>query len=165
MNELSPAFEVHINGRKVCLAGVGKYGVLTTTLTYVLNEPDLPVAPENLANQGKALLHVGGLVEDVHCNWLEENVSVSIGDEVTIKVIETSKVDDPVEQHQSAFPVNPEQVRRARFEHYMAYKREFEGLDSTFAPEYPPDSEAAAAVRYAIYLQYAHEFEQEENES
>lgn len=32
------AFEVHLNGRKICTAGIGEPGVITNVITWVLGD-------------------------------------------------------------------------------------------------------------------------------
>jgi hypothetical protein len=61
------AFEIHLNGKKVCTAGVDEAGVLTTTVTWVLGDGEgLPKGVEELEMQ------VRGLVSrtDEHLEWL-----------------------------------------------------------------------------------------------
>lgn len=54
------AFEVSLNGKKLCLAGIGDNGVLTTIVNWV-----------PLKGKGDLLLHVGGLMgpTDEHVSW------------------------------------------------------------------------------------------------
>jgi hypothetical protein len=83
------AFEVHVNGKKACTAGVGEYGVMTSILSM------------RKKNRGRRTmwLEVGGLTKNgadensKHVSWLR--VRVSIGDEIRIRVIETDSVDPP----------------------------------------------------------------------
>lgn len=89
------AFEVHLNGRKICTAGVGEVGVLTACLAWRGSEPyekgSSPVA-EYLR------LDVGGLSGNTgeHVRWKDRKLKRK--DVVSIKIIEAGKVDKPREQ-------------------------------------------------------------------
>lgn len=89
------AFEVFVNGKKLCVAGVGDEGVLTSVLTFVRRSHSQPAAEES---PGRIDLHVGGLVSypdhsSQHVDWLNQDVAV--GDEITIRVVETEMIDEP----------------------------------------------------------------------
>ena len=75
------AFEIHINGEKKCVAGDAK------VLNAILN------GPPSLS------FRVGGLKNDEHIEWLES--SVKVGDEITIRIVETEKVDEIISRHRS----------------------------------------------------------------
>jgi hypothetical protein len=80
------AFEVFVNGRRVCMAGVGPDGVLSAILDWVGGGPRHPA-------EGSFDLHVGGLDSrtDEHVDWSVPEVGV--GDEVTIRIVETEDID------------------------------------------------------------------------
>ena len=93
-------FEVTINGKKVCTAGVGDDGVLVGAVTFLKRnnsseeagdaQPDndsasLDVRVGGLANRGP------GVTEQVE--WLHQNLAV--GDEITIKIVEAAECDEP----------------------------------------------------------------------
>jgi hypothetical protein len=82
------AFQVYINGKRVCLAGIGDHGVLTAIASWV-------VAPEREAMK----LTVGGLISPTmeHLNWTGRHLRV--GDEIKIKIIERTSVDIPKSRH------------------------------------------------------------------
>jgi len=42
-------FEVEVNGKKVCVAGVGEFGVLTATLSWVRNRHQSSTTTEAVA--------------------------------------------------------------------------------------------------------------------
>jgi len=79
------AFEVHLNGEKLCLAGVGK-GILAITVNWVAR----PRRSDEIGG-----LAVGGLIDATgrHVEWT--NRRLQIGDEVRIKVVEKDAVDRP----------------------------------------------------------------------
>lgn len=78
------AFKVYLNGKKLCLAGVGINGVLTTTITYVRSR-----------KRRETQAYVGGLIlpQDEHVMWKQS--SLRTGDELRVKIVETEAVDKP----------------------------------------------------------------------
>lgn len=87
------AFEVSVNGDKKCTAGVGaKDG-----LNVIISGPRLPD------------LHVGGLSGEEHLRWLKPGFELKVGDEVTVRVVETDVVDEPVDRHVSQTRAQNEQ--------------------------------------------------------
>ena len=79
------AFEVHLNGKRICVAGFDGYGVLNTMVDHV-----------TAANgRDDIRLRVGGLMKatEEHVTWT--NLRLKVGDEVALKVVETSSVDAP----------------------------------------------------------------------
>ena len=84
------AFEVHVNGEKKCVAGIGEPGVLTTTLTWVLGEPK--GRRRGSEDMG---LRVGGLVSrtDEFVDWFRRDMRR--GDEVVIRLVEVADADTP----------------------------------------------------------------------
>ena len=83
------AFKTELNGKRICVAGVGTNGVLSTMADYVGN-----------AAQGSTIsLSVSGLFTetDEHAIW--NRVDLKVGDKVVLKVIETDAVDQPKERY------------------------------------------------------------------
>src|SRR5260370_40944341 len=78
------AFEISLNGKRLCLAGVGKDGVLSTTITHV-----------PFRKRRETRLYVGGIVlpQDEHVFWKES--ILHLGDELRLKVVEKDAVDAP----------------------------------------------------------------------
>lgn len=78
------AFEVFINGHRVCLAGIGD-GVLSAIVNGI-GSPD---------QDEEFHLHVGGLDRqtDEHLHW--DAPSIGVGAEVLIRVVETQTVEPP----------------------------------------------------------------------
>ncbi len=83
------AFEVYINGKKKCTAGIRGPGVLTATLCWVFRESGSRRKRQQLK------LGVSGLISrsDEHPQWLQRDLQRR--DEVTIRIIEATKVDKP----------------------------------------------------------------------
>lgn len=82
------AFEVYLNGKKLCLAGIGNDGVLTTIVNWVARK-----------GRGDLFLEVGGLVSsaDEHVAWINQK-PLRVGDQLRIKLVETSSVDEPTKR-------------------------------------------------------------------
>ena len=90
-------FDVEVNGEKVCRAGVGQFGVLTTALSWVGTRQQASDKP------GWVHLHVGGLTNsedraDEFVDWV--NRDLKIGDEVKVSVVAEGAADEPVERKQ-----------------------------------------------------------------
>lgn len=88
------AFEVWMNDQKLCTAGIGADGVLSTVLNLV----------QNGNGERDCELRVGGLLSAANefVTWTTREVAA--GDEIRIKVAECERVDVPPirEQHDPA---------------------------------------------------------------
>jgi hypothetical protein len=101
------ALEIHVNGKKICTAGVGDDGVLTAIIRSVLRPHR---SSKRKANANEDLgLDVGGLISPSreHIRW--KTPQIRTGDEVCIKVIETDLPDKPYGRERS----DPAEVERA----------------------------------------------------
>jgi hypothetical protein len=79
------AFNISLNGKKVCLAGIRGYGVLAVTITSVIG------------NHGTmSSLQVGGLDGKTreHFDWTQKRLRE--GDEIGIRIVEIRSPDKPV---------------------------------------------------------------------
>jgi hypothetical protein len=118
------AFEVSLNGNRVCVAGGDGLGVLSTILSSVYRAPN-PEAGEDPTGPTKELtLEVGGLrsAEGVHVSWL--NSPLAVGDVVTIAVKELSSADEPTN---TVARESAEVAREAKRRYYEELKKEFDG--------------------------------------
>jgi hypothetical protein len=79
------AFQVSVNGEKLCVAGIGDNGVLTSILTLVTRR-----------GEGDLILSLGGLYSQTeeYVNWISQR-PLSVGDEVHVKIVEANSVDAP----------------------------------------------------------------------
>jgi hypothetical protein len=92
-------FEVMINGTKVCTAGVGHDGVLAAILTLVHRQNVSDGTRKNQEESKSLDIRVGGMANvepgvSEHVEWLHQYLSV--GDEITIKIIESSECNEPL---------------------------------------------------------------------
>jgi hypothetical protein len=83
------AFEIKINGKKRCVAGLDEVGDLTATLSW--ND-------QNATHQ-KLWFNVGGVTgergkSDRVMLWLDERF-LRIGDRISIRIVETQTADPP----------------------------------------------------------------------
>ncbi len=85
------AFGVYLNGKKLCVAGVGEDGVLTAIVDWVSKRgrPDMS-------------LHVGGLFGSMkeHVHWVTRK-PLRVGDRVQIRVMESRSVDKPSKRYKT----------------------------------------------------------------
>src|SRR4051794_5887494 len=79
------AFVVSVNGDRLCTAGIGDNGVLSSIVTW-----------SGLEGSGGFHMSVGGLdtISNQHLNWPVREIGV--GDEIVVRIIETKAVDDPL---------------------------------------------------------------------
>ena len=101
------AFEVYINGKKRCTAGIAGPCVLTAALTWVLRNP-----VERRLRRRELNLGVGGLVSrsDQFLDWLQRDLRP--GDEVTVRIVEASTVDKP--KRRRRWRATPVQIRQRK---------------------------------------------------
>ena len=83
-------FEVWVNGEKICLAGVGETGVLSSIVSWGGKQGWPPEKPN---------LRVGGLVNKEHVRWTEKEHILEVGDEVTLKVVEADTAEEPIHKY------------------------------------------------------------------
>src|SRR5579859_576615 len=82
------AFEVFLNKKKICVAGVGNDGVLSAIIDYVGGQRGHETA-----------LSVGGLItlEDEHVRWIERR-KLRNGDEIRVRIVDINSVDNPTDR-------------------------------------------------------------------
>ncbi len=79
------AFDVSLNGKKLCRAGIGDDGVLTTIVDWVTGK-----------GRADLKLHVGGLrcPADEYIRWVHQK-PLHVRDRIQIKLVEATSVDKP----------------------------------------------------------------------
>ena len=93
------AFEVKLNGKRVCLAGAEDLAVLDASVSACgrLGAKTMPVRPDERIG-GQVYYIVGGLTrradpkKDVHLRWKSVE-PLRIGDVIQVKVLEVKKAD------------------------------------------------------------------------
>lgn len=94
------AFEVTLNGKRICIAGAEDLAVLAAhvTATGTLGSKTVPARPEETTRD--VFYSVGGLTSrpdpanDVHLNW-KSIVPLRIGDTIQFTVLDVTKADRP----------------------------------------------------------------------
>ena len=83
------AFEVFLNGDRLCLAGIAGRCVVTAIIGHVKGKVD-PV--------DDLYLHVGGLISDTdeHVTWSSPQLNTN--DEVRVRIIESDTADEPTKR-------------------------------------------------------------------
>jgi len=120
-------FEVCVNGKVVCTAGVGDLGVLTAMLVWVKREPNN--CPEGLDiatwSQEELNLSIGGSIghgEQGHefLDWIKDH-GISVGDEIAIRILSQTNCDEPVAKRIDT----SEFVKEKKREYLEELKKEF----------------------------------------
>ena len=92
------AFEVHLNGEKLCTAGVSGHGFVHLWLNWHRIMRRIKKGSTERELREGSSLNVGGIrrlerEKDEHIRWVSE--SVSVGDEIIIRVVESEQIDSP----------------------------------------------------------------------
>jgi hypothetical protein len=89
------AFVVHLNGKRLCTAGIGDDGVMSANVTWVRHAPRRARPTRNGGVDEELGLMVGGLItkSGEHVTWRPRRLRV--GDEVRINVVEIGRVSKP----------------------------------------------------------------------
>jgi hypothetical protein len=77
------AFNVSLNGKKLCLAGLGKRGVLSAIVNWVAGE-----------HGADLFLDVGGLAKEEHVGWVRQK-PLQVGDEILVRIVDVGSPDKP----------------------------------------------------------------------
>ena len=83
------AYQITVNGKHVATAGV-QQGVLSAIANWVSPPSD---APEDSWHAGFSLAGLDSLASE-HLKWFR--CDVQVGDEISIKLVETESVDEPM---------------------------------------------------------------------
>jgi hypothetical protein len=115
-------FDVFVNGRKLCRAGVGRDGVLSAIVSWVKLTGDAASTARRLKRPSEETrLHVGGLSQRIHRRW--PGRMLKVGDRVAIAIVAAETFDRP----QYKKPENAELRRQHEKRYYLHLKRKFEG--------------------------------------
>lgn len=105
------AFDVHLNGKKLCTSGFSERNVvLTAIVDYVGPGEDL------------LALTVGGLIcpKEEHVRWV--HCKLRIGDEVKLKIVEADSADEPQERFSRKDMPTPNERQQKQYVRQMAKK-------------------------------------------
>ena len=120
------AFDISIDGRKACTAGVSPLGVASVIVSWVRRASRDPASGEPIPDsfEEELTLDVGGLTHDpdgapVHVRWLRG--ALSLGQQITLTVVETESADPPYTRERE----DPGLAARRKREYYERLKREY----------------------------------------
>ena len=101
------AFEVFLNKKRLCVAGIDADCVLTAIIDYVSGK------------RGRLHLHVGGLdtSAEEHIRWQDRHLRV--GDEIRIRIANRKRTDAPVKR----FPRDPSKELEAQKRYVREYAK------------------------------------------
>ncbi len=93
-------FEVFLNKKRLCVAGIEGDCVLSAIVNYVS------------IKRARSNLIVGGLntVKDEHVRWV--NHDLRVGDEIRIRIVKRSRADKPVERFPRDRSIEVEPMKR-----------------------------------------------------
>jgi hypothetical protein len=121
-------FEVKINGKKLSIAGIeNEFGALTTILRWVSRDlRDFPEESRSSVTKEELKLTVAGSIthgknDHENLNWVMREISP--GDEICIKILHSSHIDEPQSRERS----DPDLVEKAKRDYYQKLRREYEG--------------------------------------
>lgn len=133
------AFRIHHNDVPLCVAGAPDLAVLNAIVTAVG-----PLGPDTVNRRGKngggpdLFLSVGGLTSrpleaDEHLGWLE-HTRLSIGDSITITLLESDETAAPVKRKETD-PRDREEERRQYQRARQTYLRLKDKYETPATPE------------------------------
>ncbi len=117
------ALEIYINGQQRCIAGIGELGVITAIIHWVKREREVLTKRKDLEDEELAIRVGGsftapdGVTESLE--WIGE--TLAIGDEITIKIIESDQVSEPAKRQRIDYRRTAKDERR----YYERLKREY----------------------------------------
>ena len=121
------AFEILINGVKICTAGVDTdYGVLTSILSWAkrdlsqFSDKVRKKVPEEELKLTVSGHKTYGKNDHENLQWIGRYLN--IGDEITINIIDTLEVDEPKTKKRQ----EPEFAEKQKFKYYRKLKEEYE---------------------------------------
>jgi len=84
-------FEVHLNNERLCTAGVGDSGSLSTILMWTTS----PERAGETNEPARADLHVGGRLGVKTVSWVEAFRGIGVGDSLIVSIVEREVADPP----------------------------------------------------------------------
>lgn len=97
-------YEVRLNGRRLCTAGMPGYGVLGVDLSWVKRDPAWrrKGAPKLAYDVEEHHLSVGGLFRNERLRWVERRIRA--GDTLHVRILRRSRADPPNARHTKPDP-------------------------------------------------------------
>jgi hypothetical protein len=120
-------FQIFINGKKICTAGIqSEFGVLTSILTWVKRDlSQFSSEDRHKMYEEEIDFNVGGHIsygknDYENLDWIKR--SLSPGDEIKIKIIESPQADEPSSRVRS----DPDFVEKQKRKYFERLKNEYE---------------------------------------
>ena len=116
------AFEVNINGKRICIAGIADFGVLSAILSWARRRPEN--SRDGKSIEEELTFEVGGLdstdaAVSEYLKWLA--TPLQVGDIVSISVIECDQAETPSERRRE----DPDAAAKVKKRYYEQLKREY----------------------------------------
>jgi hypothetical protein len=117
------AFEVSLNGERLCVAGLPDARVLVTALSW--SSPRQPTRFKKGTVLEGLYFHVGALTESksgarAHPNWVA-HPKLKVGDEISVRVVGVAVADPPAREQL----LSREEAREQEYKSYLRLKRRF----------------------------------------
>ena len=93
------AFETYLNGEKLCVAGIGEDGTLFQNL--ICRKRRHPTRSAETARARQTDLRVSALVNEEHLTWFDPQLTVEIGDEIIVRIVDVERADEPTRRERS----------------------------------------------------------------
>ena len=125
------AFELFVDDRRICLAGMEDWAVMSVILSGTRRRQDDP------DDQGRLDISAGGLSEtdpsgaSYHARW--ERVELQVGSRVTINLVETDRPDPPIRRYRSDREVQEPAFTKEEIEEME--REEWQRLKAKFEPD------------------------------
>ena len=121
------AFEIYLNGQKLCRAGIGNSGVLSA---IVAARMATGIRNESL------FLNIGGLInpEGKHVSWIDQK-GLAVGDKIQINIVEA----DSVDEHRRRDPADDARLRQVKEDQVRRSAKEL-GWKLEVPPKSPGES-------------------------
>ena len=93
------AFDVRLNGKRICIAGAEDLAVLTTSI-HALGKLGASTVPARPDEEAEVFYSIGGLTsrsdpdKDVHMRW-KSSTPLKVGDVIQVRVLEVNQADPP----------------------------------------------------------------------
>lgn len=115
------ALEIYVNGKKLCTAGIGDFGVLMATVRSDLRPARASKGGASPRIREQVGLDVGGLNTSSweHLRW--KTPSLRGGDEVLVKIIEAEVIDRPSRRERA----RTDEITRAEKKHVEQAAKRF----------------------------------------
>jgi hypothetical protein len=121
------AFELFVDDKRICLAGMEDWGVMSVILSGVRRRKDDP------EDEGRLDVSAGGLSERddkglaYHARW--PRVDLAVGSRVVINLVETDDPDPPIKRYESerGSPFTEEEIEEMERADWLRLKKKFEG--------------------------------------